>query len=68
MVMSAQLTSGQAARVLDVSDVTVRKWADEGRLSAVVTPLGRLLDADSVLTLAAERTAREQRRLAGVTE
>jgi len=63
MAVAEQLTSGQAARVLDVSTVYLRRLADDGRIPGVtVTPLGRLYDADAVHTLAAERTARQQRK------
>lgn len=49
------LTTSQAARVLGLSAQRVRQLVDEGKLQATVTPLGRLLDAESVLKLYTER-------------
>lgn len=47
------LTLGQAAKYLGVSDSTVRKWADAGRLAAFATPGGhrrfRRADLDEFL-------------------
>lgn len=47
------LTLGQAAKYLGVSESTVRKWADEGRLGAFSTPGGhrrfRRADLDQFL-------------------
>src|SRR5215213_2638010 len=48
------LSLGQAAKYLGVSERTLRKWADEGRLPAFSTPGGhrrfRLADLDRFLT------------------
>lgn len=35
------LTTGQAAARLDVSDETVRRWAANGLIEAIVLPSGR---------------------------
>jgi excisionase family DNA binding protein len=37
---SAWLTVGEAARFIGVSEPTLRKWTDEGRIAAFRTPGG----------------------------
>jgi excisionase family DNA binding protein len=56
------LTIGSAARYLGVSESTVRKWADEGRLTAFATPGGhrRFRRADLDTFLAASTTAPDE--------
>lgn len=49
------LSPAQAARILGVSSLWVRRLADSGKLTGVRTPLGRLVSAGSVERLAAER-------------
>jgi excisionase family DNA binding protein len=36
------LTTGEAADLFQVSDETVRRWAEDGRLPAITLPSGRL--------------------------
>jgi molybdopterin-binding protein len=51
-----QLRISDAAALLNVSDDTVRRWLDSGRLSAGPDPAGpRTVDAASVATLMAEQ-------------
>ena len=50
------LTPAQAARLLGVTPQRVRQLADAGSLTCTRTPLGRLLDPDSVAAALAERT------------
>jgi len=50
-----QLRVGEAATLLGVSDDTVRRWADQGRLSLVRTSSGRLVvDGAELAELARE--------------
>jgi len=49
------LTPSQAARRLEVSTQMVNRWMAVGRLPALTTPLGRLLDPADVGRLAEER-------------
>jgi excisionase family DNA binding protein len=49
------LSPSQAAHKLQVSPHRVRQLVAEGRLGAVMTPLGRLVKATDVAALAAER-------------
>jgi predicted site-specific integrase-resolvase len=60
MAVQERLTSSQAARELGISSVYVRRLADTGHLPVMVTPLGRLYDAEAVKTLAAERRQRRE--------
>jgi excisionase family DNA binding protein len=53
------LSPSQTARRLDLSLSRVRQLTDEGRLSYVRTPLGKLIAASDVDRLAAERAGRE---------
>lgn len=39
--MSELLTASQAAAILAVSDDTIRRWANEGRIKVVVLPSGQ---------------------------
>ena len=52
------LTTGQAARALEVSSDWVRKLTRQGVLPATMTPLGRLIPADAVEKLRQEREAK----------
>lgn len=58
------LRTGEAARLIGVSEQTIRAWVRDGRLPATRTPLGALVDAAAVAQLAAEReqAARERPR------
>lgn len=56
------LTPTQAAARLGCSKLTVLRWADSGRLPVLRTPLGRLLRAEDVQALAAERERHPSRR------
>jgi DNA-binding transcriptional MerR regulator len=58
-----RLTPAQAALRLGVTPAMIRHWADRGRLTCERTPLGRLVDADSVERLRAERAASTDDRL-----
>ena len=49
------LRTGEAARVLGVSEQSVRSWARAGRLPYTATPYGALFDTRAVHTLAAQR-------------
>ena len=49
------LTPAQAARRLEITPTRVRQLTAEGKLRFVATPLGRLIDPDSVDARAAER-------------
>jgi excisionase family DNA binding protein len=42
------LTIGEAARLLGISPITLRRWSDEGRVPVVVLPSGhrRFLASD----------------------
>lgn len=42
------MTTGQVALVLELSGTRVRQLADAGTLQSIMTPLGRLINADSV--------------------
>jgi excisionase family DNA binding protein len=53
------LTPAQAARILGVTTQRVRQLTQDGRLIFMQTPLGRLLDRESVEQL---RLARESRQ------
>ncbi len=55
------LGTSAAARRLNVSSQTVRRFIEAGKLPAVRTPLGHLLDAGEVERLAAERAAQARR-------
>ena len=50
-----QLTTAQAARILAVSEQTVRAWVRMGKLPAQITALGALIDCQAVHDLAARR-------------
>lgn len=56
--MSRLLRTGEAARILEVSDVTVRAMVREGKLAAQETPLGMLFDPAEVERVRAERAAK----------
>ncbi|TAK32623.1 MAG: DNA-binding protein [Chloroflexota bacterium] len=51
----AWLTPAQAGTWLGVSAQRIRQLLDEGRLQGIRTPLGRLIDPESVETLARQR-------------
>ena len=53
--LSGALSTAQAARRLKVSEAWVRRLVVAGRLPAVSTPLGRLIDPDAVDELARRR-------------
>ncbi len=63
-LLDATLTTSQAARILGLSDQSVRAFVRSGRLPAMATPLGMLLDPLIVHALAAarERVQRERVR------
>lgn len=50
--------TGKAARQLEVSEVSVRRWVEAGRLKAVRTQHGLLFDPAEVMRFQRERTAR----------
>jgi len=51
------LSPSQAARLLGVSNFTVQRWLDAGRLRGTHTALGRLIEAQSVHELVAQQAA-----------
>jgi excisionase family DNA binding protein len=53
------ISSSEAGRILGVSNVTVNRWADAGKLGCTRTELGRLFSEAAVRALADER-AREK--------
>lgn len=56
MDMSAPCLTSEAARVLQVGEDTVRRWADAGRLRVWRTAAGlRVFDRDELVRFAAER-------------
>jgi excisionase family DNA binding protein len=59
-IESDWLTLGQAARYLGVAQSTIRKWSDEGKVSAFYTPGGhrRFRRADLEEFIARSRPAR----------
>jgi predicted site-specific integrase-resolvase len=52
------LSLSQAAVQLGCSAQSVRDWAEAGKVIGVRTPLGRLVSAEDVARLAAERRGR----------
>lgn len=40
--MPKTLTTGEAAAILDVSDETLRRWVEEGKIRHLRMPSGRL--------------------------
>lgn len=61
------LTTGQAARLLGLSEQSVRDFVRRGLLRAVQTPLGAIVDEEDAHRLAAKREQqhRERTRRAG---
>ena len=55
------MTPGKAARALDVSPQWINKLIKEGRLRAVRTGLGHLIDPASVEALIKERCRKRER-------
>ncbi len=53
------LTPAQAARRLDITPARVSQLLAAGHLAHVATPLGRLIDPESVAARAAERVGAE---------
>ena len=60
MAEPAWLSPSEAARLLHISSQRVRELADQGRLRAQRTALGRLIDRGDVERLAAERAERSR--------
>ena len=58
------LRTSEAARMIGVSEQTIRAWVRACLLSHVQTPLGALIDSQAAHDLAAQRDqqARERRR------
>lgn len=54
------LTAAQVRRILSVSPTRVFQYAEDGRLSYVETPLGRLYRREDVERLAAWRQSRQK--------
>jgi predicted site-specific integrase-resolvase len=54
-VLTGHIPTGQAARVLGVSQTWVNVLCKAGRLRYVETPLGKLVDRESVEALARKR-------------
>lgn len=55
-------SSSQVARRLGLSTAQVQKMARQGKLSAYITPLGRLYSEEDVVALEAYRAAHPERR------
>lgn len=55
-----ELTTSEAARLLEISVERVRQLVKEGTLKAKETPLGRLFDPQEVKRLAREREGGRQ--------
>lgn len=53
--LSDWLTGSAAARILGVSHKTVKGWSDQGKLTYLDTPLGRLYDPQSVEKVRSDR-------------
>ena len=62
---SVWLSTSQAARALGVSPERIRQLMNEGRLHYQRTPIGRLLAADAVEALRAERARKAGSGLGG---
>ena len=60
-----QLTTGQTARALGVSENRVRQLARDGVLHPQVTPLGMLFSPEEVGCVIAQREAMQRERAAG---
>lgn len=58
--MQGVLSTGQAARRLEVSSQWVRQLVSRGDLEAIPTPVGLLVKEDSVVALAARRSVKEK--------
>jgi len=54
------LRTSEAARMIGVSEQTIRTWVRRGMTPHVATPLGALLDSQAVHDLAARREAAAQ--------
>src|SRR4051794_41923867 len=64
---SERLALGEASRLLGVDPDTLRRWADEGRVSAFTTPGGhRRFDRHALERLIADRRTGPAGALAGV--
>jgi excisionase family DNA binding protein len=55
MALDRWLSPSEAARELGVSAGRVRQMVEEGKIPAIRTALGRLVDGDAVTSLARER-------------
>jgi hypothetical protein len=55
------LSSGQAARRLELSEARVRQLLSSGALPSIPTPLGRLIPSQAVTDLADRRASRKVR-------
>jgi len=64
VVADQLITTGEAAKLLGLSGQMARKYAEAGRVRALHTPLGWLLDGDDVAALAAERARRKETKAA----
>lgn len=56
------LSPAQAARILEVTPLRVRQLMAEGKLNYVRTPIGRLVDPDSLQNLRRERAEKAAAR------
>lgn len=56
-ISNDMLSPTQAANQLGVSSARIRQMVSEGKLPAVMTPLGRLIPADAVEAMRREREA-----------
>jgi predicted site-specific integrase-resolvase len=59
MMPASALGPSQAGLILGVTGARVVQLAEEGRLPCLVTPLGRIFDAEDVERLARERRSRK---------
>ncbi len=62
-LLDATLTTSQAARILGLTDQSVRALVRSGKLPAMTTPLGMLLDPLVVHALADQREREEWERV-----
>jgi len=60
MIQRDWLTPATVARMLGVTPCRVRQLVEQGKLACEWTPLGRLIDPQSVEKLAREREARRK--------
>ncbi len=63
--LDTRMTTSEVARMVGVSEQSVRQWTRAGVLRAERTPLGSLYDPAEVGRLIAERERRQRQQRAG---